>query len=205
MNFTVFAFFGAHSPSETHCFDCSFVSAVFHITFRPQLCIDVETRLDCGVKAPTYPRSRPHNCVYSPLRANATPILPNFFHIQFFVQNCKHRILRYACGLNYFAHFDSSITQCHIVDFVNHFGGSHFHWTSRTMFIFCRCTTTFKLIYLIVNSCKHRSRCAMNFIQSALISFGVKPFKYKCLITARNPLFPVCLLFVYKVFCFNQK
>ena len=93
------------------------------------------------------------------------PSCRDFFHIQFFVQNWKHCTLRYVCGLNYFAHFHSSITQNHIVDFVNHFGDSHFYWTFRTMFIFCGCTATFKLIYPIVNSCKHRSRCAMNFIQ----------------------------------------
>ena len=89
----------------------------------------------------------------------------DFFHIQLLVQNWKHCTLRYPCGLNYFAHFDSTITQNHVVDYVNHFGGSHFHWESRTMLIFCGCMATFKLIYPIVNRCKHRSRCTMNFIR----------------------------------------
>ena len=53
----------------------------------------------------------------------------------------------------------------YIVDFVNHFRGSHFYWTSHTMFIFCGCTVTFKFIYTIVNYCKHTSRSTMNFIQ----------------------------------------
>ena len=39
------------------------------------------------------------------------PSCRDFFHTQFFVQNWKHCTLRYACGLNYFAHLDSSITQ----------------------------------------------------------------------------------------------
>ena len=81
-----------------------------------------------------------------------------FFHTLFFVQSWKHCTLWYACGLNYFTHFDSSITPNHIVDFVNHFGGSHFYWTSQMMFIFHGSATTFKLIYPIVNSCKHRNR-----------------------------------------------
>ena len=55
------------------------------------------------------------------------PSWRDFFHTWFFVQKGKHCTLQYACGLNYFAHFDSSIAQKHIVDFVNHFGGSHFH------------------------------------------------------------------------------
>ena len=38
----------------------------------------------------------------------------------------QKKTLWYALGLYYFAHFDSSITQNDIVDFVNHFGGSHF-------------------------------------------------------------------------------
>ena len=56
------------------------------------------------------------------------------FHTEFFVQYWKHCNLRYACGLNYFTHFDSLITQNHIVDFVNYFGGSYFHWTFRKIF-----------------------------------------------------------------------
>ena len=71
------------------------------------------------------------------------PFCRDFFHSQFFLQNLKHCTLRYAWGLNYFTHFDSSTTQNHIIDFLNHFVGSQF-------------------IYLIVNSCKHRSRCSMN-------------------------------------------
>ena len=130
-DFTVFAISGARSPSKTVflSLECSGVSM-----FRPQLCIDAETRQD-------------------------------FFHTQFFVQNWKHFTLRYTTGLNYFAHFYSSITQNHIVDFVNHFGSYHFHLRSWTMSIFCGCTATFELIYPIVNRCKHRNRCVMNFIQ----------------------------------------
>ena len=68
------------------------------------------------------------------------PSCQDLFHTQFLVQNSKHCTLRYACDINYFAHFDSSITQNHIMGFVYHFKGSHFHWTSRTIFIFCGCT-----------------------------------------------------------------
>ena len=48
------------------------------------------------------------------------PSCRDFFHTQFFVKNWKHCTLRYACGLNYFAHFDSLFTQ-------NQFRASHFH------------------------------------------------------------------------------
>ena len=119
---------------------------------RPQLCIDAETRQDCDGKAPKQPQSRPNDCVYSPLRENAALILPRFFSHPIFRAKLKTLYLQYACGLYYFAHFDSSIIQIHIVDFVNNFGGSHFHWTSRTMFIFCGCTSLIKLIYPILNS-----------------------------------------------------
>ena len=57
----------------------------------------------------------------------------------------------------------------------------------------CECTATLKLIYPIVKSCKDGSRCAITSSNSALISFGIKPFKCKCLITARNSLFPMFL------------
>ncbi|GBN94813.1 hypothetical protein AVEN_221108-1 [Araneus ventricosus] len=66
-----------------------------------------------------------------------THLEETFFRTQFLVQNRKQCSLGYACGLNYFTHFDSSIIQNHIVDFVDHFRGSHFHWTSRTVFIIC--------------------------------------------------------------------
>lgn len=46
-------------------------------TFRPQLCIDAETHQDCDEEAPKQPKSRPHDCVYFPLRAIGAPILPN--------------------------------------------------------------------------------------------------------------------------------
>lgn len=52
----------------------------------------------------------------------------------------------------------------HVLSFVDHFGSSHSQWTSRRMFSFCWCTAMFKLVYPIINSCKHRDRCAMNCI-----------------------------------------
>ena len=99
--------------------------------------------------------SRLHDCVYSPMRANAAPILPRFF---------AHPIFRTKLKTLYLENF---------VNFVNHFGDSHFHWTrwSRTIFIFCRCSATFKFIDSIVNSCKHFSRCAMHFIQLSFDHF----------------------------------
>ena len=91
--------------------------------FHPQLCIDAKTRKECDGKASKQPQSRLHDCVYSPLKVNAAPTLPRFFFTpNFSRKNGKHYTLRYVCGLNYFAHFDSSTTQNHIVDFVNHFG-----------------------------------------------------------------------------------
>lgn len=57
--------------------------------------------------------------------------------------------LQYACGLNYFTHFEPSITQNNTVDLINHFGGSHLQWTCRKMFVFCELTVTFDLIYQI--------------------------------------------------------
>ena len=138
--------------------------------------------------------------IYSPLKANAAPILLRFFHTQFFMQNWKHCILRHAFGLNYFAYFDSSITQYHIVDFFNHFGDNKFHWTSRTRFIFCGCTATFKLIYPFVNT-----RAGMPWISSnlALISFDFKPFKYAFNLRLKLTFFH--LSNHTKVVCFNRQ
>ena len=126
---------------------------------HPQLCIDAGTRPDLRRKSA---KIASESTTWLRLFSSESQ---HFFHTQFCVWNWKQCILRYACGLNYSAHFDLSITQKHIVDFVNHFGGGHFHWMSRMIFIFWGCKVTFKLIYLIANSWKHRTRSAMNFIQ----------------------------------------
>ena len=87
--------------------------------FCPQLCIDAEIRQDATKKRQSSLRVD-HTVAFILLWEQTWhPSCQDFFHTQFYVGNWKHCTLRYACGLNYFAHFDSSITQNDNVDFVN--------------------------------------------------------------------------------------
>ena len=95
----------------------------------------------------------------------------DFFHTHFFVQNLNHCTLRYACVFNYSAHFDSSINQKHIVNFVNHFESSHFHW---------RRLSVLRFIYH-VSETKNRIGMIQNVNESlkAVLKDGVSGFSNK--------------------------
>jgi len=97
------------------------------------------------------------------------------------VQNWNHYAMWYACGLNKLAHFHSSISQNNIVNFINDFwrsnlsigrlerGASYVNVWQRL--------NSFTQLYTVANA---DADVLWTLSNSALISFGVKPFICRC-------------------------
>ena len=133
---------------------------------------------------------------YDPQCKRDTHLADSFFNC--FMQNWNHCAMWYAYIWPQQARALSLVDQSKqyrgfwIDDKIHNFCRlSSLNWTSRTRYITCRCTTRFKFIHPTVYSHKRWCRCAMNIIQLALISFGVKLFICRCLITARNSFFSI--------------
>jgi len=105
----------------------------------------------------------------------------------FFISNCSCKIeITVPCDIPVTSTSSRIFTRSvkTISWIIDDFWHSNLNWTSRTRCITCGCT--FKFIYPIIYR-KRCCRCAMNI--PTLISFGIKPFICKCLITARNLFF----------------
>lgn len=93
-------------------------------------CFNVETRQYWDEKVINLTLNRLLDFVYSPLRANTASVLMIFFsRLNFSCRAETPWTMGYACGLNIFLQFYSSIIQQHIVDVAYRIHRSRLHWT----------------------------------------------------------------------------
>ena len=125
-----------------------------------------------------------HNRAYSPQWANAAPILPIAFSYP--IVRAKLKLLCHVIclWLQQLAYFHSSVK---IVDFIDDFWRS-LNWTSRMRCITCGRPrlNSFIQLYTVANA---GADVLWTLSNSALISFSIKPFICRCLISAWNSFF----------------
>ena len=178
---TVFAFFGARSLGEVHCFDCSLVSCVYqwiHVSstvtkrrrnsFRQCLTLKQRQTLLCsGLTVALVVRSE----------KTRHPSRRQLSHAQYFVQDMTHALFSDSYCLSYLAHLQSVDCQHEIVDFINvilhcsRFRGT-WAWLIKNRF-----ATTLKFVKSIFDGHHRRRRVKVYSIQ-ALFDFAARfPFQ----------------------------
>ena len=86
-------------------------------------------------------------------------------HAQTFMSNVPYTFHWNVYSLTNLTHFQSTIVEYYVVDFINHFLRSHLFWTARTLSITCANTVATKFSELLMNHAMWWSRLLIIFCE----------------------------------------